>query len=105
MPEWITVARTEDIPEGEMIGAKVNGFEVLVANLGGQFRAIGSVCTHQGGPLAEGEISDGVVICPWHQGHFDLETGEAVSPPPTEDEPVYEVKVEGDEIKIAKPAT
>ena len=105
MAEWITVARTGDVPEGEMVGASADGCELLVANVGGTYRAIGSVCTHMGGPLAQGQLSDGVVICPWHHGRFDLETGEAVMPPPIEDEPVYEVRIEGDEIQVAKPGT
>ena len=46
MAEWITVARTDDLPEGEMIGATVGELEVLVANVDGRYCAIGSVCTH-----------------------------------------------------------
>jgi nitrite reductase/ring-hydroxylating ferredoxin subunit len=103
MPEWITVAKTEDVPEGEMIGATVDGLDLLVANVGGQYRAIGSVCTHEGGPLADGDLYDGIVTCPWHGSEFDVETGEVETPPATEPEPVYEVRVEGDEIQVAKP--
>jgi nitrite reductase/ring-hydroxylating ferredoxin subunit len=103
MPEWVTVAKTEDVPEGEMIGATLDGLEVLVANVGGQYRAIGSVCTHEGGPLADGDLHDSIVTCPWHGSEFDVGTGEAVGPPATEPEPVYEVRVEGDEIQLARP--
>ena len=105
MPEWMTVAKTEDLPEGEMIGATVNGLEVLVANVGGQYRAIGSVCTHEGGPLAEGDLYDSTVTCPWHGSEFSLETGQVETPPATDPEPVYEVRVEGDQIQVAKPGT
>ena len=104
MPEWVTVAKTEDLPEGEMIGATVDGLELLVTNVGGQYRAIGSVCTHEGGPLAEGDPYSSIVTCPWHGSEFDLETGKAETPPATEPEPVYEVRVEGYEIQVAKPA-
>jgi nitrite reductase/ring-hydroxylating ferredoxin subunit len=103
MPEWVTVAKTEDVPEGEMIGATLDGIELLVANVGGQYRAIGSVCTHEGGPLADGDLYDGIVTCPWHGSEFDVGTGEVVTPPATEPEPVYEVRVEGDEIQLARP--
>jgi nitrite reductase/ring-hydroxylating ferredoxin subunit len=103
MPEWVTVAKTEDVPEGEMIGATVDGLELLVANVGGEYRAIGSVCTHEGGPLADGDLYDSTVTCPWHGSEFDVRTGEVVTPPATEPEPVYEVRVEGDEIQLARP--
>jgi nitrite reductase/ring-hydroxylating ferredoxin subunit len=103
MPEWITVATTEDVPDGEMIGATVDGLDLLIANVGGQYRAIGSVCTHEGGPLADGDLYDGIVTCPWHGSEFNVETGEVETPPATDPEPVYEVRIEGDEIQVAKP--
>jgi nitrite reductase/ring-hydroxylating ferredoxin subunit len=105
VPEWVTLAKTEDVPEGEMIGVAIDGLELLVANVGGQYRAIGSMCTHEGGPLTEGDLYDSIVTCPWHGSEFDVETGEAVTPPAMEPEPVYEVRVEGDEIQVAKPAS
>jgi nitrite reductase/ring-hydroxylating ferredoxin subunit len=105
MPKWVTLAKTEDVPEGEMVGVTVDGLELLVANVGGQYRAIGSICTHEDGPLAEGDLYDSIVTCPWHGSEFDVETGEAVTPPAMEPEPVYEVRVEGDEIQVAKPAS
>jgi nitrite reductase/ring-hydroxylating ferredoxin subunit len=103
MPDWVTVAKADDLPDGEMIGATVDGLELLVANIGGQYHAIGSVCTHEGGPLADGDLYENVVTCPWHGSEFDVATGEVVTSPATEPEPVYEVRVEGDEIQVAKP--
>jgi nitrite reductase/ring-hydroxylating ferredoxin subunit len=105
MPEWVTVAKIEDVPEGQMIGATLDGLELLVANVGGQYRAIGSVCTHEGGPLAEGDLYESIVTCPWHGSEFDVETGEAETPPAIKPEPVYEVRLEGDEIQVAKSAS
>lgn len=105
VPEWATVAKTQDLPEDKMIGVTLDGDEILVANVGGEYRAIGAICTHEGGPLPEGDLFQGIVTCPYHAGEFDLTTGEAVTPPPTEPEPVYQVRVEGDEIQVAKPGT
>jgi glycine betaine catabolism B len=105
VPNWVTVAKTDDLPEDEMIGATVDGAEVLVANVGGNYRAMGSVCTHEGGPLAEGDLFGGVVTCPWHGSEFDSETGDVVTPPAEESVPVYDVRVEGDEIQVARPET
>jgi len=103
MPEWVTVARTGDLPEGEMIGATVGGRELLVANVDGQYHAIGSVCTHEGGPLADGDLYGSTVTCPWHGSQFSVETGEVEMGPAAEPEPVYDVRVEGDEIQVAEP--
>jgi 3-phenylpropionate/trans-cinnamate dioxygenase ferredoxin subunit len=104
--EWVTVASIDELPEGGMIGATVAGVDVLVANLGGRYRAIGSECTHASCELHDGELDaeEGVVTCACHGSMFDLETGAAVAPPADEPEPVYQVRVHGDELQVAKPA-
>lgn len=91
--------------DGQMVSATVDGIELLVANVGGEYRSIGDVCTHAQCSLAEGEIEDATVICPCHGSVFDLRNGEVLEPPATEGEPVYQARVEGDEIQVAKPGT
>jgi glycine betaine catabolism B len=103
--EWVTVARAEEIGENEMIAATVDGVELLVANVGGEYRSIGDVCTHEQCSLADGEIEEGTVVCACHGSVFDLKTGEVLEPPAQEGEPVYEVRVEGDEVQVARPST
>lgn len=88
-----------------MIGATVEGVELLVANVDGEYRSIGDVCTHEECSLAEGEVEDGAVTCACHGSIFDLRTGEVLAPPAQEPEPVYDVRVDGDEIQVAKPGT
>jgi nitrite reductase/ring-hydroxylating ferredoxin subunit len=106
VPEWTTVARAGDLADGEMTGATVAGEEVLVANLGGGYRAIGATCTHAGCSLVDdGDLEDGTVVCGCHGSIFDLETGQAVGPPAEEPEPMFVVRVEGDEVRIAVPGT
>ena len=106
MTEWVAVAKVDDLPEGGMIGATIEGVDVLVANLGGHHRAIGSECTHASCDLHDGELDadEGVVTCDCHGSMFDLETGAVVAPPAEEPEPVYQVRVDGDELQVAKPA-
>lgn len=104
MPEWTTVARVENLPAGRMIGATVDGVDVLVANVRSEYRSIGAECIHAGCLLHEdGELDEdeGVVTCQCHGSVFDLETGEAVGPPAQDAEPVYRVRVEEDQIQVA----
>jgi nitrite reductase/ring-hydroxylating ferredoxin subunit len=63
---------------------------------------IGNVCTHEGGPLAEGTLEGYEVECPWHGSIFDIRTGKVTRPPANEPESTYEVKVEGNDILISK---
>jgi NADPH-dependent 2,4-dienoyl-CoA reductase/sulfur reductase-like enzyme/nitrite reductase/ring-hydroxylating ferredoxin subunit len=70
-----------DIPDGSMVGGHVGDEAVLLARRGSEFFAIGSTCSHYGGPLAEGLVVDETVRCPWHHACFSLRTGEAIGAP------------------------
>ena len=99
----VTVARTADIPEGEVRQFHVNGQDIAVANVGdGQFRAVGDICSHAHAHLHEGEVDLDfeTIECPRHGSTFDLETGRPRSLPATLPVPVYAVKVEDDEVKV-----
>jgi 3-phenylpropionate/trans-cinnamate dioxygenase ferredoxin subunit len=101
--ELVTIARTEDIPEGEARRFEVDGREIAVANLGdGEFRALGDVCSHAQAYLHEGEVDaeERTIECPRHGSVFDLDSGRPVSLPATLPVPMYRIKVEGDEIKV-----
>ena len=103
MTEWATIAKTDEVPQGQMIGTTVDGVEVLVANVEGNYHAIASICTHEGGDLADGWIDGREVTCPLHGSVFDLATGEVAGPPADEPVPVFDLRIEGDEIQIARP--
>jgi nitrite reductase (NADH) small subunit len=75
-----------------------NGKAVCVANLDGVIHAMENTCLHRGGPLGEGVIEGGKVICPWHGWAWDPKTGQAG--PPDAKVAVYPVKVEGEEVLI-----
>ena len=101
MGDFMRVAGTGDIPPGEMIVVEVDGEEVAIANVGGEFFAFSNSCTHRGGPLGEGILTGDVAECPLHAGQFNVKTGEVVAPPPTEAVHTYPVKVAGDDISVA----
>ena len=66
-----------DIPTGEGRAYALGGEQVAVFRLrDGSLRAVSAVCPHKGGPLADGQIDDRVVLCPLHLNAFDLVTGE-----------------------------
>jgi nitrite reductase/ring-hydroxylating ferredoxin subunit len=102
MAEFVRVAGRGDVPAGEMLIVEIEGEEIVLANVDGQIYAFGNGCTHRGGPLGEGLLEGDEVECPFHQGRFNVKTGEAVQEPPTEPVPTYEVQVDGDDIKVAK---
>lgn len=79
----------------------VEGEDIAVANLDGEFVAFGDVCTHQQCSLAEGDLDDTTVICPCHGSEFDVRTGEVLGGPATESEPSFEVQVEDGQVKVA----
>ncbi len=81
---------------------EVDDQKILIVNIQGKYYAIGSVCTHEGGPLADGTLQEYEVKCPWHGSKFDVRTGKETSPPASEPEPTYEVKVDGNTILIKK---
>src|SRR5882762_4133345 len=71
---------------------------ICVANVNREISAMDNVCLHRGGPLGEGVIEGGKVICPWHGWAWDPKTGEAQTPGAKV--AVYAVKIEGDDVLI-----
>jgi glycine betaine catabolism B len=102
--DFVKVSETKDIQPSQMKEVQVNGKNVCIANVEGKYYAIGNVCTHEGGPLAEGILEGYEVECPWHNSKFDVRTGEVTSPPASEPEPAYEIKVDGNNILINTPS-
>lgn len=102
MGQFVKVATTDEIEPGTGKLVQVNGLEIAVFNVGGQFYASGAVCPHEGGPLEDGTLDGDVVICPWHGFDFDLKTGECLVDADLR-VPTYPVKVEGDSILVETP--
>jgi nitrite reductase/ring-hydroxylating ferredoxin subunit len=101
---FIKVAATNDIQPSQMKEVEVAGEKVCVINVDGKFYAIDNVCTHEGGPLAEGTLEGYEVECSWHGSRFDVRTGEVINPPAETPQPLYEVKVEDNNILVRKKA-
>jgi nitrite reductase/ring-hydroxylating ferredoxin subunit len=97
---WHKVAQINEISPGAMKQVKIDGSSILLANVDGKFFAIGDVCTHAECDLSTGFMDGSAVYCPCHGSQFDVTTGAVLSPPATESEPTYKVKVEGADIFI-----
>ncbi len=104
MAEYEIVAKASEVAPGEMKLVDVDGEEVVIANVDGVYVAFSNACTHEGGPLVEGELDGDIVTCPWHSTPFNVKTGEAQEGGVTDDPvPVYEIRLEGDDIQIRTP--
>ena len=79
---------------------EVNGTEIALFNLQGNFYAINNTCPHRGGPLSEGEIEGEQVTCPWHGAIFNIKSGEVLGPPAPKGVARYNVRVAGMDIEI-----
>jgi 3-phenylpropionate/trans-cinnamate dioxygenase ferredoxin subunit len=99
--EFIKVATTSDLAPGEKMLVEYQGLLVGLFNIDGEFYAIHDICTHDGGPLVEGELYGDVIVCPRHGARFDVRTGAVRSLPAYRPVPTYRVKIEGDDVLIA----
>ena len=102
---FVKVSETSDVPTGKMKSVKIGEKEILIANVDGNFYAMGNKCTHAGGDLSKGSLEGKTVTCPKHGAKFDVTTGKVISGPKVlflhpkiKDEPSYEVRVEGKNI-------
>ncbi len=100
MALWQKIATQSDLPEeGEAreftLGEKV----ICIANVEGEYSAMDNVCVHRGGPLGQGVIMDGKVVCPWHGWAYDPKTGIPDVNPDTRVQ-VYPLRIEADEVLI-----
>jgi len=97
------VGHASDVPAGRAEVFDVEDRKIAVFRLEDGFYAIEDICTHDGGPLAEGEIEDHEVICPRHGARFDIKTGTALTLPAVTPVESYPVRVDGNELYIGLP--
>ena len=101
MAEYITVARVGDVRKGKVKTYRVGSQDIALCNVEGTYFATQDLCTHDGGPLGEGELWDYNIECPRHGGRFDVRTGQVTALPPVFPIKTFPVRVEGDDIQVA----
>jgi nitrite reductase/ring-hydroxylating ferredoxin subunit len=127
-PAFVEVAKLDEVPAGKMKHIELNRKEIMIVNLDGKFYALNDRCSHTNAPLSMGHIQDSILTCPMHGARFDITTGKKVSDPKmpsfnidslpvnmqkymeyagqllsrikTYDQDSYEVRVEGNSIKL-----
>jgi nitrite reductase/ring-hydroxylating ferredoxin subunit/uncharacterized membrane protein len=101
--DWTTVLKDAELADGEMRTVDVDGTAILLARWQGEVHALSNTCVHRGGPLHEGELSDGCVSCPWHGSVFALVDGSVERGPATYPQPALEARVREGSIEVRAP--
>ena len=105
MSDLVKVATVDEVPLNGSKLVEIDGVRIALFNLNGDYYAIEDVCTHDGGPLVEGEIVNGhEVRCPRHGARFDIRTGAALSMPAFEPTVAYDVYIQEQDLLIEYPA-
>ena len=100
---FVGVVRVDEIPVGHGVLVERDGLPLAVFNAGGgRFHATGPICPHEDGPLSEGWIEAGAVVCPWHGFDFNLATGRCHVDPDLS-VPVYAVRVTDGLVEVDLP--
>lgn len=99
---FVKAASVAELPPGSVTEILIDGQPYALCNVDGVVRALSGVCIHRGGPLGQGQLNEGRVVCPFHLWEFDCATGEYDFDPSLR-VPTYRVQVEGDDILIETP--
>ncbi|HYD53914.1 MAG TPA: non-heme iron oxygenase ferredoxin subunit [Gemmatimonadaceae bacterium] len=101
-PAFVPVATLADLPPGALLAVRhVDGTPICLFNHDGQIGAVLDCCTHNDFRMSEGFLhADGTIECAWHGGRFDCATGAARRAPAFDPLPVYEVRVEGEQVLV-----
>lgn len=91
----------DDLIEGQPRGYTVDGVDLVLVRQGGAVYALAATCTHAGGPLDQGRLDDGCIVCPWHASSFRLTDGSIVRAPAVTPQPVFRTRVVDGRLEVA----
>ena len=100
MTDWIDVCAASALADNENVIVDVDGTEVAIFKIDGQFFAIEDVCTHDGAEIASGELDGDEIICPRHGARFCVKTGAVKCAPAYEAVDTFPVRVEEGQLQI-----
>jgi nitrite reductase/ring-hydroxylating ferredoxin subunit len=98
--EFADVAAGADVADGSMARAHTDHADVLLVRQRGRLCALAHPCSHLGGPLSEGTLKDGSVVCPWHGSEFSIDDGAVINGPATQNQPVLAARERDGRIEV-----
>jgi 3-phenylpropionate/trans-cinnamate dioxygenase ferredoxin component len=101
--EFVVVGEASELESGERLFVEIDELSIVIFNIAGQLFAIGDVCSHDNGPLGDGELEGTAIVCPRHGARFDLRSGKVLSLPAFVDIPAYPVHVIDGQIEVGIP--
>jgi nitrite reductase/ring-hydroxylating ferredoxin subunit len=101
--EFTPVTQASQLAENSMMRAKTPDADALLVRQHGRLCGLAHPCTHLGGPLSEGTLKDGSVVCPWHGSEFALGDGHVINGPASINQPCLEVRERGGKIEVKAP--
>ena len=101
--EFIPIAAEGDINIGERLFVEIDDLTLVVFNISGELYAIADECSHDDGPVGEGDLDGYEIICPRHGARFDVRTGRVLALPAIVDIPAYPVRVREGQIEVGIP--
>jgi 3-phenylpropionate/trans-cinnamate dioxygenase ferredoxin subunit len=101
--EFVEIAPVNELPNGERLFLEIGDKAIVIFNIAGQLYAIGDVCSHDDGPVGEGDLEGYNITCPRHGAEFDVKTGKAVQMPAVVDIPAYPVQIQDGTIYLGIP--
>ncbi|HEV2697455.1 MAG TPA: Rieske (2Fe-2S) protein [Terriglobales bacterium] len=100
MMAFTKIAAVSELPApGEAKEFEFGGKTICIANIDGAMCAMDNVCLHEGGPLGQGYVDGGKIVCPWHGWEYDATTGQLFDDPKSK-LAVYPVKVENEDVLV-----
>lgn len=103
--EWTRLVRADGVAAGEPVAATIGSVSFIVVRAPSGWHVLENRCTHRGGPLADGELTEGCIVCPWHGSAFALGDGAVRRGPATIPQPVYETRVVDGWLEIRREET
>ena len=102
MAQFIAVAQTSEVADPGSLLVEVLDRLIVLIHAAGHWYALDDVCTHDGGPLSDGELdaAEGSIACPRHGAKFDVKSGQALTMPATKPTASHEVKIEGEQVFV-----
>ena len=101
--DFVPVAAESELGNGQRIFVEIDNETIVVFNIAGKYFAIGDVCSHDNGPVGEGELEGYEIICPRHGARFDIRTGDVKALPAVIGIPAYPVRVTDGQIEVGVP--